>query len=104
MGLAACPPPWLPLWAPPPPDPDPPLLFLLPPPLLAETAATCCWSLLDLSSAATTVEEAELASHTLSALSKTALKVAAVKSMSAIWFLTTWGRDRCQIPSTTLAQ
>ena len=55
-------------------------------------------------SAATTVVDAPLEVQTLSALSKTALKVLAVKSISATAFLTTEGRDLRQIPRTVSEQ
>ena len=54
--------------------------------------------------AATTVVDALLDVQTLSALSKTALKVVELKSMSATAFLTTEGRDRLQIPRTVSEQ
>ena len=58
----------------------------------------------DLARAATTVVDALLDVQTLSALSKMALKVVELKSMSATAFLTTEGRERLQIPRTVSEQ
>ena len=78
----------------------PPLLRL--PPLLDDTAATSAE--VSLERVATTEVEAEFEDQTLSALSKIASYVVALKSISAIWFLTTDGRDLRQIPRTVSAQ
>ena len=103
--------PWLRFCPPPLPVPDefpplpplPPLFPPLPPPRPL-TAATAVAPASLASMVATTVELAALDAQTASALSKTASKVAASKSMSAMAFLTTEGRDRLHIPSTMSAQ